>query len=260
MLSHQSIIKQTSMSTHSRLIAYNNSIINQGVIPSMDTYLEEVNRRFKLVDTNFLQTFMKLMNKEKKIGEYCLDVDDFVLFGITPNLSGNKFQNFLERLGLERNTDWIKDNTGEIMTNFESFYICLTKHSSTIPYYGLYLIILQRIIIFYSQMVITLLKLKNTQKDTEYGSSWIVYFIQDDNGYTKIGSTQDLRSELESLRSGNSGYLNVVDMFVTENGRIVTNMICNRLKDKNIKRDWFILSMNEIHTIIYEFTHDCSLA
>ena len=268
------------MSIKSSITNFNNSLIVDGEIPPLDEYLDKVNDAFLQIDKSFLEFFKGLTAREELCGQYCINPDYFVEFGIVDAPNTEDVQKALERLGFSRcELDWII-KYGELLTTVNAFYACLHRHRFNKNYTN-YITMLQWVVNTYNKMVVTFLvdkphnlispdnkdvydyKTMNKCKSTVIGGGdeeggggggSLIYFIQDTNSYTRIGCTMDLKSELEILTRGTTGSLSVVDSFLVSDGKKVESLIHERLASKRMVREWFDVSMSDIHRIKDEFS------
>lgn len=79
------------------------------------------------------------------------------------------------------------------------------------------------------------------------------YPIDENEKYFKVGRTNNLYSRLSTLQTGNPFALKIYKFIKSTDYINIENHLHDRLKSKNIMREWFKISFNEVDEIVKEY-------
>lgn len=80
-----------------------------------------------------------------------------------------------------------------------------------------------------------------------------VYFIQDESGRVKIGSSIDPENRLKQLQTSCAEKLFLIDSLKTDDHNFVEKQLHKKLKSLRINGEWFSLSRAMVHQLISEY-------
>jgi len=78
----------------------------------------------------------------------------------------------------------------------------------------------------------------------------LVYVIQHEHGYVKIGRTNNLSERLQALQIGSPYHLDVIGIITTDVAAEVESAIHDEFADKCVRGEWFNLNYHEISELL----------
>lgn len=77
----------------------------------------------------------------------------------------------------------------------------------------------------------------------------MIYILENNEKYYKIGYSKDPERRVKQLNTGNSTNLKLLHKFTCKYDSIIESNLQKRFKHKNIKGEWFDLSEDDINSI-----------